>query len=91
MGKLALLMIVLVFLTGCGSGNNTDDINFSESRVAEMTRLRWEIEQVDLQISKLARSGAPNTEINQLESGREFLIKKVMVLHEIEQEHQSNK
>jgi uncharacterized protein YcfL len=89
--KLALLIIVLVFLAGCGSGNNTDDINLSESRIVEMARLRWEIEQVDIEISKLARSSAPNAEINRLESGREVLLKKVMALQEIEQKYQSKK
>jgi len=84
-------MIVLVFLTGCGSGNNADDINLSENRIAEMTRLRWEIQQVDIEISKLVRRSAPNAEINQLESGREVLLKKVMVIQEIEQEYQSKK
>jgi hypothetical protein len=78
-------------LTGCGSGNDADDINLSEKRIAEMTRLRWEIEQVDIAISNLVRRSAPNAEINQLESGREILLKKVMVLHEIEQEYQSRK
>ena len=91
MKKLALLIIVLVFLAGCGSGNNTDDINLSESRIAEMTRLRWEIEQVDIEISKLARSSVLNAEINRLESDREVLLKKVMALQEIEQKYQSKK
>jgi len=89
--KLALLLFILLTLTGCGSGNNADDINLSENRIAEMTRLRWEIEQVDIVISELERRKASNAEINQLESGREILLKKLMVLHEIEQEYQSRK
>ena len=84
-------MIVLVFLAGCGSENNTNDINASENRIAELTRLNWEIEQVDKVISKLVREGAPNEEINKLESGRKILLKKVIVLYEIEQEYQSKK
>ena len=84
-------MFILLTLTGCGSGNNADDINLSENRIAEMTRLRWEIEQVDIVISELVRRRASNAEINQLESGREILLKKLMVLHEIEQEYQSRK
>ena len=85
------IVILACFVSGCGSGNNTDDIKSSENRIAEMIRLRWEIEQVDLYISELKRSNAPNAEINQLESGREILLKKVMVLHEIEQEYQGKK
>ena len=91
MKKLALLLFILLTLTGCGSGNNADDINLSENRIAEMTRLRWEIDQVDIVISELVRRRASNAGINQLESGREILLKKLMVLHEIEQEYQSRK
>jgi hypothetical protein len=93
--KLTLLMIVLVFLAGCGSGNNTDDINSSQNRIADKILLKIEIEDIDLQLSRLTRINSQisshQVEINELKSEKEILFDKLNLLRETEQEFQSKK
>ena len=93
--KLALLMIVLVFLAGCGSGNNTDDINSSLNRIADIILLKIEIENIDIQLSRLTRIksqiSSHQVKINELKSEKEILLDKLNLLREIEQEFQSKK
>jgi hypothetical protein len=88
-------MIVLVFLAGCGSGNNTDDINSSQNRIADKILLKIEIEDIDLQLSRLTRINSQisshQVKINELKSEKEILFDKLNLLREIEQEHQSKK
>ena len=93
--KLALLMIVLVFLAGCGSGNNADDINSSLNRIADIILLKIEIENIDIQLSRLTRIksqiSSDQVKINELKSEKEILLDKLNLLREIEQEFQSKK
>jgi hypothetical protein len=104
--KLTLLMIVLVFLAGCGSGNNTDDINSSQNRIADKILLKIEIEDIDLQLSRLTRINSQisasssesknlisshQVKINELKSEKEILFDKLNLLRETEQEFQSKK
>ena len=91
--KLTLLMIVLVFLAGCGSGNNTDGINSSQNRIADIILLKIEIEDIDLQLSRLTRINSQisshQVKINELKSEKEILLDKLNLLRETEQEFQS--
>ena len=93
--KLALLMIVLVFLAGCGSGNNADDINSSLNRIADIILLKIEIENIDIQLSRITRIksqiSSHQVKINELKSEKEILLDKLNLLREIEQEFQSKK
>ena len=93
--KLTLLMIVLVFLAGCGSGNNTDDINSSQNRIADIILLKIEIEDIDLQLFRLTRIksqiSSHQVKINKLKSKKEILLDKLDLQREIEQEFQSKK
>ena len=93
--KLTLLMIVLVFLAGCGSGNNTDDINSSQNRIADIILLKIEIEDIDLELFRLTRIksqiSSHQVKINELKSKKEILLDKLNLLREIEQGFQSKK
>ena len=93
--KLALLMIVLVFLAGCGSGNNAGDINSSLNRIADIILLKIEIENIDIQLSRITRIksqiSSHQVKINELKSEKEILLDKLNLLREIEQEFQSKK
>ncbi len=93
--KLTLLMIVLVFLAGCGSGNNAGDINSSLNRIADIILLKIEIENIDIQLSRLTRIksqiSSHQVKINELKSKKEILLDKFNLLREIEQGLQSKK
>ena len=103
--KLILLLVIFLTFTGCDSGNNPNDIYLSENRIADLAMLKIEMENIDSKISHIIKSNerisssSPlsqrvisrnQEEISKLESQRDILEKKIMVLYEIEQEYQSN-
>jgi hypothetical protein len=103
--KLTLLLSIFLVLTGCSSGNVAEN-KLSENRIADIVLLKIEIEDIDSTISHIIKSNerlsssSPlsqrvisrnQEEISKLESQRDILEKKIMVLYEIEQEYQSNK
>ena len=106
MKKLILLLVIFLTFTGYNSGNNPNDIYLSENRIADLAILKIQMEGIDSKISHIIRSNerlnpsSPQSqrtisrnqeEISKLESQKDILVKRRMVLHEIEQEYQSKK
>jgi len=104
--KLSLLLFVFLALAGCDSGINSDENKLTENRIADIALLEIHIQDVDSEITQLVKSNkqlSPSStlskriinenqiKISELQSQRDILEKKIMVLNEIEQEYQNNK
>ena len=104
--KLTLLLFVLFALARCDSVNNSDEINLSKNRVADITLLEIKIQNIDSEIKQLIISNkqlSPSStlskkiindnqiKISELQSQREILENEVKVLYESKQEYQNKK
>ena len=104
--KLTLILFVLFALARCDSVNNSDEINLSQNRIADIALLEIEIQNIDSQITQLIKSNkqlSPSSfpskkiinenqiKISELQSQKEILENKVMVLYESKRDYQSKK
>jgi len=104
--KLTLLLFVLFALAGCDSVNNSDEINLSNNRIADIALLEIKIQDIDSEITQLIKSNkqlnpsstlskkiinSNQTKISELQAQKEILEKEVMALYKSKQEYQSKK
>jgi hypothetical protein len=103
---LTLLLFVLLALARCDSVNNSDQINLSQNRIADIALLEIKIKDIDSKTTRLTTSNrqlSPSSplskkiinenqiKISELQSQREISENEVKLLYEIEQEYQNKK
>jgi hypothetical protein len=103
---LTLLLFVLLALARCDSVNNSDQINLSKNRIADIALLEIKIKDIDSKTTRLTTSNrqlSPSSPLSkkiinenqikssELQSQREILENEVKLLYEIEQEYQNKK
>jgi hypothetical protein len=104
--KLTLLLFVLFALARCDSVNNSDEIYLSQNRIADIALLEIQIKDIDSKITRLTtrnRQLSPSSslsktiinenqiKISELQSQKEILENKVMVLYGSKRDYQSKK